>query len=185
MATSALPSRGPIGGQNCYVTSKLSGVSNAKCEEKIRSGYLTPTFLGAQTTAELLRNTYILGGLEYQARRHNGKLLPQWCLLGCPKEGGNATATRNSWRPPTQRVVTKLEVATSPLPCRGPIGRQNGYATPPFPGVPNTTRGKKIRTGSLTPAVSGARKRITVPCNPCILGGPPTPRAGTKSEVAT
>ena len=47
VATSPLPSRGPRRGRNCYVTPAFSGVPNAKRGDKIRSGYLTPAFLGA------------------------------------------------------------------------------------------------------------------------------------------
>ena len=44
------------------------------------------------------------------------------------------------------------------------------------------TKGDKIRSGCLTPAFSGAQKRVEVVRNPCILGGPR--RKGEKSEVA-
>ena len=63
MAASPLPSRGPKKGRKCYVTPAFSGIPNAKRGEqnqkwsstkgnKIRSGYLTPAFPGAQKRAE-------------------------------------------------------------------------------------------------------------------------------------
>ena len=71
MDTSPLLSWGPKKGRDCYVTSAFSKVPNAKHEEKNRSGYLTPTFLGAQKGAALRRNPCILGGPPRQARRGN------------------------------------------------------------------------------------------------------------------
>ena len=81
MATSPLPSQGPKRGRNCYVTPAFSGIPNAKRREKIRSGYLTRAFAGAQKRAELLRNPCILGDPQRQARGQNQKWLPHPCLL--------------------------------------------------------------------------------------------------------
>ena len=41
--------------------------------DKIRSGYLTPTFSGAQKRAKVLRHPCILGGPQRQARGKNQK----------------------------------------------------------------------------------------------------------------
>ena len=65
VATSPSPSRGPKRGLKCYVTRAFSGVPNTKRREqnqkwsptkgnKIRSGYLTPAFSGAQKRTEML-----------------------------------------------------------------------------------------------------------------------------------
>ena len=43
--------------------------------------------------------------------------------------------------------------------------------------------GDQIGNGCLTPTFSGAQQRPELLRNPCILGGSPTPSAGTKSEV--
>ena len=59
---------------------------------------------------------------------------------------------------PKQRG-TKSELATSTLPSRGPRRGRKSYVTPTFSGIPNAKRGEKIRTGYLTPAFSGAQKR--------------------------
>ena len=59
-ATSPLPSRGPRRGRDSYVTRACSGVANAKRGDEIRTGYLTPAFLGAQKRAEVLRKPCIL-----------------------------------------------------------------------------------------------------------------------------
>ena len=59
MATSPLPFQGAKSGRNCFVTPAFSGVPNKG--DKIRSGYITHAFSGAQKWAELLRNTGVLG----------------------------------------------------------------------------------------------------------------------------
>ena len=149
MATSPLPSLGPKRGRNCYVTPAFSGIPNAKLEDKTTSGYLTLAFSGAQKKAELLRNPYILGDPQRQARGQ------------------------------------KSELATSPLPSRGPKRGRNCYVTPAFTGIPNAKRGKKIRSGYLTFAFSGAQKRAELLRNPYILGDPQRQARGQKSELAT
>ena len=128
VAASPLPSRGPKRGQNCYVTPAFSGNPNkgeqnqkwvrhpcllggpqrqargAKSEvsptkgNKIRSGCLTPPFLGAQKRAEMLCHPCILRGSQRQARgaksevsptkgNKNENCLSHPCLLGGPKRG--------------------------------------------------------------------------------------------------
>ena len=127
---------------------------------------------GAQKRAEVLRNPCILGGPQRQARGENQKWLPHPCLLGGPKEGGSATLALHSWRSPTPSAGRNSEVATSLLPSRGPKRGRKCYVTPAFLAVPNTKRGEKLISGCLTPAFSGAQKRVEVLRNPCILGGP-------------
>ena len=52
---------GPRRGRKCYITPAFSGVPNAKRGEKIRGGYLTPSFWGAQKRAEVLHNPASFG----------------------------------------------------------------------------------------------------------------------------
>ena len=74
-----------------------------------------------------------------------------------------------------------------PHPChlRGPKRGRKCYVTPAFSGIPSaksgeqnqkwySTKGKKIRSGCLAPALSGSQKRAEMRCQPCILGGPRT-----------
>ena len=61
VATAPLPSWGPSKGRKWYVTPVFSGFPNTKRGVKIRSGYLTPAFLGALKRAKLLRNPCVLG----------------------------------------------------------------------------------------------------------------------------
>ena len=92
-------------------------------------------------------------------------------------------------------------MVASALPCMGPKRGRKCYVTPPFSGIPNAKRGKKFRSGYLTPAFSGnvtpafsgvpnakrwekfrsgyltptfssGKKRAEVLRNPCILRGP-------------
>ena len=93
VATSAMPSRGPKRGQNCYVIPACSGILNAKRREKMRSGYLTPAFSGAQKKAELLRNPCILGDPQPKARGQKQKwaeLLCNPCIFGGPQRQARA-----------------------------------------------------------------------------------------------
>ena len=53
---------------------------------------------------------------------------------------------------------TELEVATSPLPSRGPKNGRIGYVTRAFSGVPN--KGDKIRIAYNTAAFSGGQKWV-------------------------
>ena len=50
--------------------------------------------------------------------KQNQKRLPHPCLLGGPKEGGNATSPLHYRGSPTKGSKTKSEVATSPLPSQ-------------------------------------------------------------------
>ena len=149
-------------------TPTFSRVPNAKRGDEIGTSCLTPAFSGAEKREELLRNPCILKGPQRQARGHNQKWLPQRCLLGGPKEGGIATQAVRSLGSPTKG--TKSELATSPLPSRGPKRGQNCYATPAFSGVRN--KGDKIKTGYLTAAFLGAQKRVALLRKPCVLWGP-------------
>ena len=170
MATPPISSRGRRRGRNCYVTPAISRVANAKPRSKIRSGYLTLAFSGAQKRAEFLRNRCILRepqqrGIKSEvaapplasrrpirgqncyvnpafsgipnAKRgdeiRSGYLIPAFsgahkraellcnaCILGDPQQRGR-----------------KSEVATPPLPSRGPKKGRKRYVTPAFSGVPN------------------------------------------------
>ena len=146
-------------------------ITNAKHEEqnrkwsstkgnKIRIFCFAATFSGAQKRADMLRQPYSLGGPQCQARG------AQW------------------------------EMASSPMPSRGPKRGRQCCVTPAFSGIPNAkhevqnqkwspTKGKKITSGCLNSAVSGARKRAEMLCQSSVLGDPKWQAQGAKSEVAT
>ena len=153
-----------------YITLAFSEVPNAKRGDKIRSGYFTLAFSGAQKRAEMLHHPYSLGGLQCQARGENQKWLPHPCLLGDPEEGGGGTSSLHSRGSAMPSPEKESEVATSDVPSRGPRKVWKCYVTPAFLGVPSTKHGDQIRSGYLTPAFSGAQKRAEGLCHPCILG---------------
>ena len=173
----------PKRGRKCYTTPAFAGFTKANAEghpnakrgeqdekwsatkvNKIRSGCLTPAFLGAQKRAEVLCHPCILGDPQHQARggksekapnkrKQNQKWLPHPCLLGGPKEDGNATSPLHSRGSPTpsagskigsgpQQRGTKLEMAALPVPSRGPKRGRKGYVTLAFSGIPNAKRGE-------------------------------------------
>ena len=104
VSTSSLPSEGPKRGRNRYVIPTLSGVPNAKRGEKIRNGYLTLAFSGAQKRAVLLRNSTfsavpntkrsneITSGyltLAFYTAQKRAELLCDQCILGDPQTNGD------------------------------------------------------------------------------------------------
>ena len=212
VAASPLPSRGPKRGGKCYVTPPFLGIPNAKRGEqnqkwsptkrnKISSGNLTAAFSGAQKRAKMLPNPGILGDPQPQAwgaksevvpnkREQNQKWLPHPCLLGGPKERGNATSPLHSRGSPTPSAGSKIR--------SGPQQRgtkiRSGYLTPTFSGILNANRGEqnqkwsptngnKTSSGNLAAAFSGAQKRAKMLPNPGILGDPQPQARGAKSEV--
>ena len=137
VATSSLPSRGSKRGRKCYVTPAFLGIPNKGDQNqkwsptkgnKIRSGYLTLAFLGAQKRAEMLCHPCILGDPQQRGAKsevvpnkgeQNPKWLPHPCLLGGPKEAGNATSpwpSRGSRNTGSTRALTGLR---EKYPSRG------------------------------------------------------------------
>ena len=183
-ATSPLHSRG----SRTRSEGRNIGSSSQSRQKKIGSGCLTPTLLGAQKRAEMLRHPCIVGDPQRQARggklevvpnkgEQNWKWLPHPCLLGGPKEDGNAMSPLHSRGSPTpsagrkirsgpQQRGTKLEVAASPLPSWEPRRGRKCYVTPEFSGVPNAKRGEENQKWSPT---KGEKKQKWQPY-PCLLG---------------
>ena len=148
VATSPLLSRGPKRGQTCYVTPAFSGFPNAKRREqnqkwspakghKIRSGYLTPAFLGAQKRAEMLRHPCILREPERQAREQNQKWLPHLCILRDPQR--QARGAKSEVVPNTGEQNQRW--MPHPCLCEGP--KEGGNATSPLYSQGSPTRGSK------------------------------------------
>ena len=136
VANSPLPSRGHKRGRKCYVTRVFSGVPNAKSgeqkqkwsptkESKIRRTCLTP---------KRGRKRYVFpafSGIPNKGEQ-NQKWLPHPCLLGGPKDGGNATSTLHSRGSPTKG--NKIRSGFLTLRSRGP--KSLGHANyPPPPGL--------------------------------------------------
>ena len=81
----------------------------------------------------------------------NGNSLAHLCLLGGPQVGRIGTSPLHSRSSPTRR--TNSELATSPVPSRGPTSGRNCYVTPALSGCPS--KRDKIKVGRLTPAFPG------------------------------
>ena len=117
---------------------------------------------------------------------------PHPCLLGGPKEGGNATSPLHSWGSPTKGNTIRnkirngrLTLAFSEARNRAEMLRHPCILGDPNKGEQNQkwspAKGNKISIGCLTPTFSGAQKRAEMLCHPCILGDPQ--QRGTKSKV--
>ena len=144
---------------------------------KIRSGYLPPTFPGAQKR----RKCYVTPALSgiLNKRNQNQKRMPHPCLVGGPKEGGNAVSPLHSRGSPTKRTKIRncyLTLAFSGAQKRAEMPRHLCILGG------SSTKGCKIRSGCLTLAFLGAQKRAEVLRHPCILRDPQ--QRGPKSEVA-
>ena len=122
-----------------------------------RNCYVTPAFSGIPNAkrGNIIRSGYLSPAFSEAQKR--AELLRNPCILGDPQ---------------CQARGQKSEVASSPLPSRGPKRGRNCHVAPAFTGIPNAKRGEKFRSGYLTLAFSGAQKRAELLRNPCILGDP-------------
>ena len=130
--------------------------------ERGRNGYVTPSFLGVPRKGDKIRIGYITPTFSGARKWAQGLRNP--CVLGAPLQKG-----------------TKLELATSPVPSRGPKKGRNCCTTPTFRGI----RQKKGTNQNWLhhPYLLGARKWAELLRNPCVLGAPL--QKGTKLELAT
>ena len=133
----------------------------------------------------MLRNPYVLGGPQRQARGAKSEVatspLPSWG----PKRGRKCyVQPAFSGVPNAKRGEQNRKRLPHPCPLRGP--KEGGNATPPLPSqsFPTPSTGSKIRKGCLTLAFSGAQRRAEMLRHPCILGGPQRQARGAKSERA-
>ena len=113
--------------------------------------YATLAFSGVPWRGDKIRSGYITPA--FSGAHKWAEVLHNPCVLrGC------------------QNRAAKSEVATSPLPSRGPTSGQNCYVILAFLGVAN--KGEKIRSDYITLALSGAQKWAELLRHPCVLGGP-------------
>ena len=159
VVASPLPSGGPKRRRKSYVTPKFSGPPNAKYGEQnqkwsptkgnqITSSFLTPAFSRPQKTAQMLRHPPISGMRNAKHWEENQNWLPHPCLLGCPKEGGNATPALHS-----RSVIPNAKRS-----------EQNQKSS--------LTKGNEITIGHLKLTFSASQKRAERLGHPCILGDP-------------
>ena len=177
-------SGGPKEGGNATSPLHPRGSPTPSAGTKIRNGCLTPDFVAAQKRAELLRHPCILGGPQRQARavksevaisplpsrggQKRAEMLCNPCFLGGPQ--CQAREANQKWLSHSLLLGSPKEGrnATSPLRPRG---------------SPTPSAGGGIRSGYLTPAFSGGKKRAEMLCHPCLLGGPQRQARGANSEM--
>ena len=133
VAASTLPSRGPKRGQDCSVTPAFSGIPNAK--------------RGEQKKLVVVPNK----------GEQNQKWLPHPCLLGGPKEGGNARSPLHSRGSPTPSAGSKKSKM-----------------------VPN--KGEQNQKWLPQPCLLGGPKEGKIAPSPLHSWGSPTPSAGSKKN---
>ena len=201
---------GPKEGKN--VTAPLHSRGSQTKGTKIRSGYLTPAFSGAQKRAEMLCHPFILVDPKPRGTKSDVATspLPSWGhKRGCKCYGTSASSGINNkgeqnekWLPhpcllgPKRGPKCHVIPAFSGIPNKGeqnqtwlphpcPFGgaKEVVNATSPLHSRASQTKGTKMRSGYLTRAFSGAQKRAEMLRHPCILGD--RQQNGTKVEVAT
>ena len=143
MATPTLPSRGPRIGRSCYVTHVFWGVPTQG--DKIRNGYITSASLGPKNGQNCFV-TPAFSGVPKE-REQSEKWLHHLRLLGGLRLGGVATSPLRSRVSPEKG--TKSEVATSPLPSRGPKIGRSCYIKSRSPGCPNKGAKSEVATSAV------------------------------------
>ena len=128
--------KGRKGGRKSEV---VASTKHSRGPKRRRDCYETPAFLGVPN-----------------ARRG------QNIRSGCFTRAFSGAQKRKEWRrelcifKAPQHEGRKPEVASSPLPSRGPKRGRKGYLTATCSGVPN--KGEKIKSGCLNPAFSGPKR---------------------------
>ena len=105
--------------------------------------YVNPAFSGIPNATRGEQSEVVPNKIE-----QNQKWLPHPCLLGNPKEGRNATSPLHSQGSPTK--ITKIQVATSALPFRGPSSGRKCYVTSAFLEIAHDRRGEQNQKWSPT-----------------------------------
>ena len=103
---SPLPSQKPKRGRKCYATPAFSGIPNAKRGEKIGSGCHTLPYQGPKRGWKCYV-TLAFSGIPNKGEQKQ-KWMPHPCLLGDPKEGGNATSPLQSQGSPKPSAGNKI-----------------------------------------------------------------------------
>ena len=178
--------KGPKRGGNA--TSPMHSRGSPTKGNKISSGCLTPAFSRAQKGPEMVRYACILGGPQQKGTTSE---------IGGPLQRGTKSEVaasplpsegpKRGWKwyvaPAFSGVPNKGEENQKWLPhsClfKGP--KEGGNAISPLHSRGSPTKGKKIRSGSLTLVFSRAQKSAELLHHPDILGG--SQQRGTKSEV--
>ena len=132
VATSPLPSRGPKGGQNCYVT--LASLGSPRKGNKIRISDLTPAFSGMPRKGHEIRSgciTHAFSGAHIPKPRGLNVVDYTYIspTLGAPNNYGCAGPNECHWKKNSQMVC--LCHKTPLKPPRGPFLKRGGFPKPP------------------------------------------------------
>ena len=176
---------GPKEGGNATAPLQSRGSPTPSAGSKVKSGYLTLAFLGAQKRAEMLRHPCIIGDRQRQAWGAKSEVatspLPSWG----PKRGRKCYITPALSGVPNAKHG-KQNQKWLPHPCllEGPT--EGGNATSPLHSrrSPTPSAGSKVRSGYLTLVLLRAQKRAKMVRHPCKPGFPQRQAWGAKSEVA-
>ena len=166
VATSLLPSRGPKRGRKCYITPTFSGVPTAKFLEQNQKWLPHPFILGSPKEKENATSPVHSRGSPTKRREQNQKWSPtkgNKISSGHPTPAFSGAQKRAEMLchpcilggPQHQAWGAKSDMATLPLPSRGPKRGRKCYVTPAFSGIPN----KEEQNQKWLP-------------HPCLLGGP-------------
>ena len=104
-AASTLPSWGPKRGRKCYITPAFSGVPKQRGTKSELAASPLPS-----RGPKRGRKCYVTPAFSRIPKRGGGQnqnWQPHPCLLGGPKEGGNATSPPHSWGSPTKGTKSK------------------------------------------------------------------------------
>ena len=175
-ATSPLHSQGPPRPSAGSKNSEFVPNKGGKNQKWVPQPCLA--FLGAKKGPQMLCQPWILW--DSQQRGRTSEVVASTLPSRRPKKGRKCYVTPTFPRIPNakhgeqkiksvpQQTGTKSELVASPVPSAGPIKGQKCYVTLAFWAIPNVkhgelkdqkwsrTKGKKIRSGCLTPAFSGA-----------------------------
>ena len=148
---------------------------------KIRNGCLTPEFLAAQKTAQMLRHPGTLGGPQRQARGEKSEVAISPLSPRGAKRGRKCFATHAFSEVPNAKSGEQIQNG-----CLNPAlsgGQKRGrkcYVTPAFSGAPMPSAWNKIKHGCHSPPLSGGQKEGGNATTPVHSRRSPTPSAGSK-----
>ena len=176
------PSRAAKGPQSCYWgLPSGGGEKTGTCRRTQENKKRKTRQLGRSSHARLLHSR---GSPTPSAERKSDVGTSPQPSRG-PEEGGNAVSRVHSWE--TQRQGRRENGRWLPHPCLLGGPKEGGNAMSPLHSrvFPNAKRAEKIRSGYLTPAFSGAKKRAEVLRHPYIIGGTQRQVRGANKKLPT
>ena len=150
-----MPSQEPKGGQKRHVTPAFLAVPDAKHKEQNQTW--------SRTKGNKIRSGCLTPAFSGAQKR--AEMLRHPCILRRPQERGR-----------------KSEVATSPLPSRGPERGQQCYVTRAFYRVRNAERGEENQKWLPHPCLLGGPKGGKNATSPLAFSGVPIAKCGEQNQ---